>query len=247
MAKTIIRQYPGANFPDGLILDLESPINWGANSPAGHFRFAKTLGNALRNRIEGGANALVSTNNSLTVRPASVSVDSGTGLYVPTNLALPCTFVVVFHQTPEGVSQTLAGAPSVTGSDSAGLCVSANGNLAAIARVNSANYSATVAKDGGDRWEMVVATFDNSGPAGTHAIALHRPRTSTKVLTQSATLPANINTTQVCRILGSGSGLNGAVEGALCAYWPGRVLGDGVIGSIYDSAKRSLAASGLEI
>jgi len=247
VAKTIIRQYPGASFPDGLILDLESPINWGANSPAGHFRFAKTLGNALRNRIAGGANALVSTNNSLTVKPASVAVDLNTGLYVPTNVALPCTFVVVFHQTADGVSQTLAGAPSVTGSDSAGLCVSANGNLAAIARVNAANYSATVAKDGGDRWEMVVATFDNSGAAGAHAIALHRPRTGTKVLTANASLPATINTTQVCRILGSGGALNGAVEGALCAYWPGRVLSDATIAGIYQSIKQSLVVSGLEI
>lgn len=84
---------------------------------------------------------------------------------------------------------------------------------------------------------MVAATFDNSGAAGAHAIALHRPRTGTKALTANASLPANINISQVCRILGSGGALNGAVEGALCAYWPGRVPSNATIASIYQSIK----------
>lgn len=247
MAKTIIRQYPGANFPETLVLDLETPINWGANSPAGHFRFAKTLANSLRNRIVGGTDALVSTGNSLTVNPASVAVDLGTGLYVPSNVALPCTFLSVFRQTSAGVSQTLAGAPSTSGGDTAGLCVSASGNIAATARTSSVNYSASVAKDGGDRWEMVVATFSNTGAAGAHVIALHRPRTSTKIVTSNATLPANVNTSAVFRVLGSGGPLNGAVEGALCAYWPGLVLSDATIASVYTSVKQSLAVSGIQI
>ncbi len=145
--------------------------------------------------------------------------------------------------SPSGASP----APSVSGGDCAGLCVSANGNLAAIARTSSSNFSATMPKDGGERWELLVATYNNAGAAGAHAIALHRPRTSSKATTSTATLPANVNTSQVCRILGSASALSGAVEGALFAYWPGRVLTDAAIAAIYASAKSSLAVSGIEI
>jgi len=242
-SKTIIRRFPNARFPGSVIVDIAPAINWGAVPPAGHFRLAKNREYALRNQ-RGGTNAAVSTNNNLTVNADSASVGAGTAVYVPGELALPATIAVVFRQTAAGINQTLGGNPSTT-VDGAGLAVSASGNLVALSRLGGAAWAASLPKSGGDRWEMLFATFDNTGGAGAAKLTLHRPRTGEKQQVTNATLPPSIS---VLRLLGSAAGtLAEGVEGALNAYWPGQVLSDPVIASIYQSVKDSLAVSEIAI
>ncbi|HEL3748612.1 hypothetical protein A7X93_00700 [Stenotrophomonas maltophilia] len=243
---TIIRQYAApASFPDTIILDLEPPIDWGGVVPDGHFRLAKTLNFALNNRIAAGLDAQLSNGGSYEVDSQSVSVATGTALYVPAAANLPLSFMSVFRQTAGGVNQTLMGNANTSGGDSAGIGVSSGGNLVALARAGSTNYAASLPKDGGDRWEMVVGTFDNRPGAGASILRLYRPRTGSMAEVTNATLPASIATH---RILGASAGtLNQSVRGALSAYWFDRVLAQATIQNMYASVKASLATSGIDI
>lgn len=242
--KTIIRRFPNARFPGSVIVDIAPAINWGEVPPTGHFRFAKSREFALKNQI-GGQDAAVSTNNNLTVNANSAVVGAGTAIYVPGALALPASFAVVFRQTGASANQTLAGNPITSGGDGAGLAISNSGAITALSRVGGVNYAATLPKAGGDRWEMIFATLDNTGGAGASKLVLRRPRTGEKQEVATATLPANL---AVLRILGSSTGsLSQAVEGALHAYWPTHVLSDDEVAAIYASVKASLAVSEIAI
>lgn len=241
---TVIRQYSSpAAFPGTIVLNLEPAIDFDGVEPEGYFRFAKSREYSLKNQM-GGANADMSTNNNLTVGANSVVVGAGSSLYVPGELVIPATIAVVFHQTVDGINKTLGGNPSTT-VDGAGLAVSAGGNLVALSRVAGTAWAASLPKSGGDRWEMLFATFDNTAGAGASKLTLHRPRTGSKQEVTNATLPPSA---AVLRLLGSATGtLSGAAEGAFSAYWPSRVLTDAQISQIYNSVKSSLQVSGLEI
>jgi len=239
---TIIRRYGSpAAFSDSIILDLEPPVVWPV-APAGHFRFARSRGFALTNKVRGGPDALVSTADAVTFDDVSASVSAGTALCVPGGMSLPGTLVSVFYQQASGQNQTLVGNPNTSGADSAGLAISAAGAIIAFSRTASSNTSASLLKDGGDRWEFVAATYS---AGSTPSVALHRPRTESVVTASPAALPATIST---LRILGSSQGtLNGAVRGSLTAYWPGVVLTGAQIAEAYASVKASLATSGIDI
>lgn len=243
---TIIRQFgPPASFPDTIILDLEPVIDWGGVVPDGHFRLAKSINFALDNRIVGGPDAQVSTSGVYAVDSQSVSVNTGTALFVPSGADMPFSFMSVFRQTAAGVNQTLLGNASTSGADSAGLGVSSGGNLVALARSGSSNFAASMAKDGGDRWELVIGTFDNRPGAGASIVRLYRPRTNSVAEVTNATLPASIAT---MRILGASAGtLNQAVQGAMSTYWLNRVLSQATVNNVYASVKASLAAAGITI
>jgi len=242
---TIIRRFGSpAQFPGTIVLDLEAPINWSGAAPQGHFRFAKSLQNALRNRA-GGANASVSNNAEPVIDDRSISLASSTALSVAGSAAMPLTFLSVFRQSATAVNQTLMGNPSTSGADSAGLGVSSGGNLIAFARAGGSNFSASLPKNGGDRWEFVAGTFDNSGGAGAGVLRLHRPRTGSIAEVTNATIPASVGT---LRIIGAATGtLNQAVQGALSAFWIGTALSESQINAIYASARESLAPSGVDI
>lgn len=243
---TIVEQYPDATFADDLLLDLEPPIVWPV-SPSSLFRFGKTINGSLTNRA-GGPDGLMTTDNQYTLTEQSMRVAQNTGAYAPISVALPCTFLVVFKQEGAVNNQTLAGAPSTTGNDNVGILVSGSGALSALSRGGAANYAANLAKDGGDRWELLVGTFNNAGGAGASVINLHRPRTNSKATVSNATLPATVNSNAVLRILGAGANvaLNRTVEGAMFAHW-GQVLTDQQIADAYASVKNSLASSGISI
>jgi len=243
---TIIRQYAApAAFPDTIILDLEPAIDWQGVVPDGHFRLAKTLNYALDNKVSGGTDALLSNGGTYTVDAISAEVSASSAFYVPLSVTLPVSFMSVFRQTTAGINQTLMGNASTSGADSAGLVVTSGGNIAALGRASSANYSASLAKDGGERWEMVVGVFDNRPGAGSSILRLYRPRTGSVVEVTNATLPASLSTN---RILGASAGtINQSVRGALSAYWAGRVLSQATINAMYQSVKNSLSFSGISI
>lgn len=242
---TIVEQYPDATFADDLLLDLEPPITWPV-APVSLFRFGKTINGSLTNRA-GGPAGLMSTNNQYTLTEQSMRVATGTGAYVPVAVPLPCTLLVVFKQEAAATNQTLGGAPNTSLPDNAGIIVGATGVLGAFARNSSTSFNATLPKDGGDRWEMLVATYNNSGGAGAGVISLHRPRTNSKTTISNSTLPAAVNSSAVLRILGAGTlPFNAAVEGGMFAHWS-QVLTDQQIADAYSSVKSSIASSGISI
>jgi hypothetical protein len=248
MPNTTVELHRNADFSQRNIgyIDPEPPI-YIPGSPFANFRLGFSLSRSLKNRVAGEVDGVTGGTITLSGDKLKAQAAASSTISIGGTRALPLSFAVVFKQEAAAVNQTLAGRPSSGGSeDAAGVCVAASGNLSAVVRSVAGGFGTpSLAKDGGDRYEFLAASFDNSGGPGASVIKLWRPRTATLQQTNTATMPASITTS---RVLGATTGtLTSAVEGVRALQWANRVLTDQEVLDMYASWKESLATSGIII
>lgn len=237
----IIKRYAApAAFSDSLVLDLEPLVQYPAGLLA-EYRYKITAGNSAPPRQGSWAALTVVDSGAEPVFGAASATVNGRNLAIPQR-PLPAgsfTILSVSRQAQlTGASgfQWLGG-----GADSANASLGlyrASSTLSYALRAGG-SHVATLAPDGGDRYEAVFAVYDTVGSTG----KLFRPRTNTAVTAPIAVLPAT--PTGAIRVLGHGL-YPTPVEGVLTAFISG-TLTEAQMNAIYLSAKTSLAAGGITI
>lgn len=242
---TIIRQYGSpAAFPDSIILDLEPPVDF-PNGLLGAYRFSKNAtfsqpprAGSWPSYTESGSGTKVYGRDSVQLIDASLAV---VGATYPAEAATQC---IVFKQAAtvaSGESKFLGGV--IDSSTIFGLLQNTAGNLVLHFGTGPASTpQAVMPISGGERWEMVFQRVDRvAGEA-----VIYRPRDE-NTATGSFT-PGSVNPSGGMRLAGATdpSSVDGTVEAAWSMWW-GRGLSKSEMDALYDSARASLAVSGIAI
>lgn len=243
MTQTVVVTYADADFSANNVgfIDPEPLISLPDVTKVGYFRFGRSLALSLKNKISGGAAAVVS-GTPPTINPLSATSVVGSALALPAPLS-PAMTIITVHAQEASIpsSQTLGG----YGSNSAaayGLFRQSTGgqNYIANARLNSGTaVSASLAPAGGSRIELLAAVFD----VAANQVRLRRPRTLETASAAWTNWGAQAGNH---RVLGNVGSNTGAVEG-LVHIALGAALTDAQIDAVYESAKTSLAASNIAI
>lgn len=238
---TIIRDFPGANFPGSLIFNLEPAVVF-PSSILGAYRLRSSFESSSVNRqgpwppcTEGttGVSEYLRTSVRLTGKQ-----------FVVRNVPFPADFVTMMMVVQQGVSSQnafIAGvSEGVSSTDRTyGLYAGSNGTSYTV-RYGTGG-AITMPSVGGERWEMICACINRTNGQ----MRLYRPRTNTVV---DGAFTALTDPTAQYEILGRSG--NSSFPGPVNCAWSihlNAYLDATAMDQIYTDVKNSLAVSLVEI